>query len=306
MPRQLIVDNLIKPLNPEAVVMDIRNTMPFMPDYEVQLDGVGAEPYQDVDIEGARAILEETGNIDLQVRIGYQAPNPRRTQTVELIRDSCGQAGFEIVDAGSETFFGTELPQNQYDVSLFGWAGSALVSGWGANYTTVWACDAEAKGNNYGCYSNPQVDELVAEVTPRPTRMPRPPSRPRSSGSSGMTWPPSRCSPSRWWRPGMTSSSGSCPTARSPRFRGTCTSGPACRTPKRPVGPPSPGALVTGAGPVSFPAPGFALVLVRAQAQQGVETVASHGMTSPRIVRVSSRKPARFRNVMHSSWSASA
>ncbi|MGH8776252.1 MAG: ABC transporter family substrate-binding protein [Jiangellaceae bacterium] len=163
-PRQLIVENLIRPLNPEAVVMDIRNTMPFMADYEVQLDGVGAEDFQEVDIAGAQALLAAAGQEGLQVRMGYQTPNPRRTQTVELIRDSCGQAGFEIVDAGSDTFFGTELSQNQYDVALFGWAGSALVSGWGSTYTTVSACDADSKGNNSGCYSNPRVDELVAEL----------------------------------------------------------------------------------------------------------------------------------------------
>ncbi|MGH8774196.1 MAG: ABC transporter family substrate-binding protein [Jiangellaceae bacterium] len=163
-PRELIVENLIRPLNPEAVVMDVRNTMPFQQGYAEQIDGVGAEDFQEVDIAGAQALLAAAGQEGLQVRLGYQTPNPRRTQTVELIRDSCGQAGFEIIDAGSDTFFGTELTQNQYDVALFGWAGSALVTASSANFTTVSACDADSKGNNNGCYSNPQVDELYTEL----------------------------------------------------------------------------------------------------------------------------------------------
>ena len=163
-PRQLIVENLIHPENPDAVVLNARNTYSFMPDYEFQIDGVGAEAYAEQDIERARQILEDHDMVGAEVRIGYQVPNPRRTNTVELIRDACGEAGWTIVDQGSDTFFGTELPEGNYDVALFGWVGSAYVSGTASTFMTPEACATGSTGNNFGCYSNPQVDDLYQQL----------------------------------------------------------------------------------------------------------------------------------------------
>ncbi|WP_449064363.1 ABC transporter family substrate-binding protein [Planomonospora algeriensis] len=164
-PRQLIVDNLIKPVDPEAKTLDIRNVAPFQSNYDAVLQASGGPgAYAQQDIEGAKALLEKAGKTGLKVKIGYQTPNPRRTAAVQLIADSCNKAGFKIEDGGSEDFFGTVMPANNYDVALFAWAGSSLVSGWASTYTTPKKCDGESKGNNNGCYSNKKVDELVAQL----------------------------------------------------------------------------------------------------------------------------------------------
>ena len=86
--------------------MDVRNVAPFDPTYAavVEASRRGAE-YAQPDIAGAKALLAETGKTGMQVKIGYQTPNPRRTQVVELIADSCGKAGFKVVDEGGEDFF---------------------------------------------------------------------------------------------------------------------------------------------------------------------------------------------------------
>jgi ABC-type transport system substrate-binding protein len=165
-PRQLIIDNLIKPEKPDAEPMDVRNVAPFDPRYEAVVEAADMEAYSKPDIAGAKALLAETGNEGMEVKIGYNTPNPRRTQVVELIADSCGKAGFKVVDAGGEDFFEAsgDLANNRFDVALFGWAGSSLVSGWASTFTTPTACTPSGKGNNNGCYSNPEVDKLIKEL----------------------------------------------------------------------------------------------------------------------------------------------
>ncbi|MEV0582156.1 ABC transporter family substrate-binding protein [Nonomuraea sp. NPDC050310] len=166
-PRQQIVDNLVKPQDPNAVVMQARNVAPFQENYADTVAGIGTHGYENVDLEKAKSLLAEAGQSGkVKVKVGYIQPNPRRAQTVELIKASCDQAGFEVVDSGSEKFFDPAgaLATGDFDVALFGWAGSALVSGWPAAYKTPTACTAEKKSNNKGCYSNPEVDKLLDQI----------------------------------------------------------------------------------------------------------------------------------------------
>ena len=165
-PRKLIVDNLIKPQKPDAKPMDVRNVAPFDPAYPAVVEATGAAEYAEVDIPGAKALLAETGKTGMQVKLGYPTPNPRRTQVVELIADSCGKAGFKVVDAGGDDFFEAsgDLANNRFDVALYGWAGSSLVSGWASTFTTAPSCTPSGKGNNNGCYSNKEVDRLIKEL----------------------------------------------------------------------------------------------------------------------------------------------
>lgn len=152
-PRQLIVDNLVKPINPDAVVMNAREVFPFQDNYK---DVVGAAydgRYDKVDLEGAKKKIAEAGvTTPVKVRIGYNAPNQRRTDEVALIKSSCDKAGFQIQDIGNPKFFAETLPQGAYDVALFAWAGSGqIVSGQNIYSTTG--------GQNYGKYSNKAVDD---------------------------------------------------------------------------------------------------------------------------------------------------
>ncbi|AYY14329.1 ABC transporter family substrate-binding protein [Actinobacteria bacterium YIM 96077] len=163
-PRELIVDNLIRPQNPDAEVLNARLTYSFQDDYDFQIEGSGYEDYMEVDIEGAREILEDKDMVGQEVRIGYQEPNPTRTNQVELIRDSCEEAGWEVEDFGTDEFFGRHLPEGNYDVALFGWIGSAYVSGTASTFMTPESCGFGTTGNNFGCYSNEEVDALYNEL----------------------------------------------------------------------------------------------------------------------------------------------
>jgi peptide/nickel transport system substrate-binding protein len=153
-PRQQIVDNLIKPVDPEAVVMNAREVFPFQDRYADLIETSYDGRYDEVDIEGAKAKIAEagvTGPID--VRIGYSAPNQRRTEQVALIKSSCDEAGFNVSDAGNEDFFapGGTLERGDYEVALFAWAGSGQIVSGQNIYTTT-------GGQNYGGFSNAEVD----------------------------------------------------------------------------------------------------------------------------------------------------
>ena len=123
-PRQRIVDNLIKPIDSEAQVMNAREVFPFQDQYQEVLDASYEGQYDEVDIEGAKKILEENDAVGTSVKIGYNSPNPRRTETVALIQSSCEEAGFKIEDGGNANFFTEVKPAGDYDVALFAWAGS--------------------------------------------------------------------------------------------------------------------------------------------------------------------------------------
>lgn len=162
-PRQQIVDNLIKPQDPQAATMDVRNIAPFQPGYKEAVAVSGGDKFNTVDLAKAKELL---GGQKVKVNIGYNQPNPRRTQVVELIKASCDQAGFEITDTGSEKFFDDagDLATGNFDIALFGWAGSSLVSGWPAAYESPKKCTPSGKSNNKGCYSNPELDKLTKEL----------------------------------------------------------------------------------------------------------------------------------------------
>src|SRR5690606_9295441 len=148
-PRQQIVQNLIQPINPEAEVMNLREKFPFQDDYDEVIEAAYDGRYDEVDIEGAQAKLEEAGvETPVEVRIGYSAPNQRRTDEVTAIKASCDEAGFNIVDAGDPTFFqqGGPLETGDWEVALFAWAGSGQI----ASGQPIYSTDG---GQNYGLYS---------------------------------------------------------------------------------------------------------------------------------------------------------
>ncbi len=164
-PRQAIVDNLIKPQNEEAVVLNSRYIFPFQAEYNDVASAIVGDEFDTADIEKSKALLAEAGVTNPKVKIGYIAENQRRADAFALIADSCGKAGFEIVDGVSPTFFDDdgELVSGNFDVAMFAWAGSPLVTGSSSTFVTD-------GGNNFGSYSNPQVDELTAKLNVTPDR----------------------------------------------------------------------------------------------------------------------------------------
>lgn len=165
LPRQEIVDKLIKPVNANATLMESRFVFPFQPSYDGVASAITDGAYDKVDIAASKALLDAAGKAGMQVRIGHIIPNQRRTDEVALIKASCDQAGFNVVDHGTETFFddGGGLDSGDFDVALFAWSGSPLVSGNSSIYIT-------GGGQNKGKYSNPKIDALMPQLDQQPDK----------------------------------------------------------------------------------------------------------------------------------------
>jgi peptide/nickel transport system substrate-binding protein len=163
LPRQQMVDNLIVPLQPDAQVLNNRWIQPFEEGYTDTSGGL----YDVVDLERSAALLEEAGQTGLEVRIGWfdNGGNLRRTNQVALTIESCNEAGFNVVDAGSETFFDVELAAGDWDIAMFAWAGSPLKSGAVSTYRP-------GEGNNVGNIDIPEIQPIMDEllITPDPVR----------------------------------------------------------------------------------------------------------------------------------------
>ncbi|MBB0243306.1 ABC transporter family substrate-binding protein [Streptomyces alkaliphilus] len=164
-PRDVIVQRLINPIAETAEPQDVRNVAPFEENYQAAVEYSGGDQYGQADIEAARDLLEEADAVGTTVRLGAIANNQRRENTAQLIKESCDEAGFDIQPYFEANFFDLDggLSQNTYDVAMYAWVGSAQVSGWNSTFRSA-ECTPEGKGNNNGCYSNEELDEILSEI----------------------------------------------------------------------------------------------------------------------------------------------
>lgn len=153
--RQEIVDTLVKPLNPDAVVLNNRIFFPFQSAYK---DNSG--DYAKQDIAKAKSTLEAAGwtlgsdgvyakaGQKLSFRIGRRDPNPRRQKTVELTIAQCKEAGFDLKEQADPKFNSDLLPGGDFDVALFAWVGTPAL---GSN-TSIYTPTDQGGGQNFGAW----------------------------------------------------------------------------------------------------------------------------------------------------------
>jgi len=151
-PRQTIVDTLIKPISSDSVVMNAREVFPFQDNYDEVVAAAYGGEYDQVDIAKSKELVEASGiETPIDVRVGYASGNQRRADEVSAIAASCKDAGFNVIDSNSADFFSKELVNGDYELALFAWAGSGQVTS-GQNIY------ASKMPQNYGKYSNETVD----------------------------------------------------------------------------------------------------------------------------------------------------
>ena len=159
-PRQKIMDNIIKPLNPTAELRNSFSTVPGAPAYKgiVDTNGMVSTYGGGSNTDKAKALLAEAGVTSPTVRIMYASNNTRRQQEFQLIKEAGEAAGFKIEDVGNKDWGPLLKQQNTYDASLFGWQSTSTgVAEVGPNYLS----DGQ---NNYGKYSNADVDKALKEL----------------------------------------------------------------------------------------------------------------------------------------------
>ncbi|GAA3857055.1 ABC transporter family substrate-binding protein [Streptomyces sedi] len=166
-PYQTLVDNLIAPVVPDATVKQVRNVAPWDEGYQEAVEASSAtlDEYGVTDIERSRQILEEENAVGTEIVLGT-LENQRRNDAGLLIQSSCNEAGFEVDFQPAADFFDTTgaLSEGRFDVAMYAWSGSPDRSGWNSTYRTAVECSPDGKGNNNGCYSNEELDQLLDDV----------------------------------------------------------------------------------------------------------------------------------------------
>jgi peptide/nickel transport system substrate-binding protein len=161
--REEIVTTLVKPINPDATVLNNRIYVPAGADYQDNSDGLVP------DVDGAKALLESAGYVlgadgiyadaagdRLSVRVLRRDPNSRRQSTIELAKEQCAPAGIELVDDPSETW-SSRLTASDYDMVLFAWVATPFLS----SSTSLYVPDG---GQNWNTYVNEDLVDLFAQA----------------------------------------------------------------------------------------------------------------------------------------------
>ena len=158
-PREDIVDKFAKPIDENATVDNLREYQPGQEDYEEVLEGApSASEYDEVDIEGAKKLLADAGKTDpVSVRLMFSATSQLRADIVTLIKNSCDQAGFEIVPTPDKDWSSKLAEPGAWDAVLFAWAGSGLA----ASAQSIYVSDGE---QNYGKFTNEELDKLWDQI----------------------------------------------------------------------------------------------------------------------------------------------
>ena len=167
-PRQEIVDKLVKPIVPDAEVRNSFLITPGTPGYDEIVAQNGSAEYAEVDPAQSLKLLKQAGvKTPVDVRVMYAKDNVRRVNMFQLLKPALAKAGFNLIDAGSNEW-SDKLGDGTYDAVFFGWQPTTpAVSGDRETYAT-------GTINNLVGYSNKTVDttydELVLTTDPAKQR----------------------------------------------------------------------------------------------------------------------------------------
>jgi len=164
LPRQAIIDNLIKPLNPKAEVRNSFQVLPSAPNYDEVVKNNGSDEYPNAgDPAKAKSILAAAGVTGpINVRLVFNGDNPRRVNEFDLIKNAEAAVGFTMVDASAPAAKWVNkinTGQADYDASLFGWQStSTAVTAGEPTYRT-------GGSQNKSGYTNAKVDALYDQLS---------------------------------------------------------------------------------------------------------------------------------------------
>jgi peptide/nickel transport system substrate-binding protein len=158
LPRQDIIDKLIKPINANATLDESQTFLPGADGYDASVAANGSSAYDTVDVAGAKALLAQAGvTTPLDVKFLYGKSNTRRASEFALIQASANQAGFNVIDDGDDKW-SSKLGDGSYDAVLFAWQFTSLA------VTATQAQNQTGGGSNFNGYSNASVDAAYTSL----------------------------------------------------------------------------------------------------------------------------------------------
>ena len=158
LPRQDIVDKLIKPINADAEVRNSFLRTPGFPGYDEIVAQNGSSEYAEVDPTQSLQLLKQAGvKTPVSVNVLFDKANTRRQNEFQLMKPALAKAGFNLVDL-SNPDWGNLLPVAKYDAQFFGWQAT------NTGVTADQAIYATGGQSNFVKYSNKEVDTLFNEL----------------------------------------------------------------------------------------------------------------------------------------------
>lgn len=155
-PRTALLEELVAPLQPDAVTRDSFALPPGAPGYARAAEAAGVPA--DADVARARSLLAGAGiSGRVVVRLLYPAGDARRRAEFQAIAASAAKAGFEVVDASASDWLDV-LGEGSYDAALFSWEPSALTV---ASLASVLSSDGS---RNLNGFADERVDALLASL----------------------------------------------------------------------------------------------------------------------------------------------
>lgn len=166
-PRQEIVDKLVKTINPAAKVLN--SMTPYFnasPSHDKMAATSGVKPYLDAEatrLAAAKALLTKHGystTNPLKLTLHWGGPtNERRKNTAALIVAAAAKAGIEVTSKPSAVW-SQELGNNKSDLQFFAWAQTSTVyTGMRNIYGST---GSEPRAQNYIDWINSTVDKALA------------------------------------------------------------------------------------------------------------------------------------------------
>jgi peptide/nickel transport system substrate-binding protein len=180
MPRQQIVDRVVKDANEKAVVLD--NTM-WMTNQRQYVPNWSIYPKQG-DVEAAKVMLDDAGwvpgsdgvrqkgNVKLAFTVGTTTGNKAREFSEQIIQEQLKKLGIKITIKNSPDMLDSKLVGFDYQTIVFAWVGAPDPY----NGNVIWLSDAipercparraeaqqcDYSGLNYTKTNDPKLDELL-------------------------------------------------------------------------------------------------------------------------------------------------
>jgi peptide/nickel transport system substrate-binding protein len=158
-PRQQILDALVTPVQPDAVLLDSFLLRPGADGYSDAVAENGSAEYATTDVDAAIDLLAEANVTAPKVCLLFDPANDARLQQFELIRESAARAGFGVRDCSSPDWQGLLGVAGAYDAALFAWDTTRLGPGAAG---AIFRSDSALA--NFNRYANDEVDALVDEL----------------------------------------------------------------------------------------------------------------------------------------------
>ncbi len=158
-PRQQILDELVRPVQADAGLLDSFVLRPGAAGYAEAIADNGSADYQSTDVDAAARLLAEAGVSSPEVCVLYDPADQRRVAEFGLIQASAARAGFRVTDCSRADWTSMLGVAGAYDAALFAWDTTRLGPG---AVAAVFRSDSAVA--NLNRFSDPDADARVAEV----------------------------------------------------------------------------------------------------------------------------------------------